>query len=760
MATAYATVSVGDVKPEMDMAAKAVKELNERLTEAAKKAHTAPRDVLPNPELVFLLGQADVATIIETSNFKRIFDLNYPRAAESPAGVVNWVFSVPYALDTGERPIDASMRFILHLRLRRAAYSYPEIERTIVEKLVGLLGVNQGGARIHVGLGWSDLVVDGWFKPATFQALTEFIISVHGLKLVTGNREKDTIPLLQRTLTVLGYVGNPPEFGGNYHLTFLRTRAGSHDKAVELLTSTDPVTHKRIYGDDLYALDGKADYMLQSLQAAPDWLARQRTLGDGTYRDLLRKVETHLMFMPAQQFKNEGAGLSLQVAGEPTHKEICGCESVAKAPVESITQATRLLEASHLLPTEYRYAVDNTLFLLAAPLRDSSICCDARDAIMACFAGLQKVLSEIGAIPSKSSVSADDTRYDELVSLWRQLDEWHRFSEMLLRQRTVGSYEEILGQSDRSVVYSGGVQKFLFLSDQLVKDFARRVEPKETPRFATIFDSVKTIYSFRTGLIRVPTSEIFSFPLIVPDLWHEVGGYLFFLRIAGSLRPRLPKGREGNEFLANLADHYADIIVYAYGFYGDFNRFVASRIHVWHHTYGDVPYVNLSHRVNQLLLRLYLVYELHKVRAARESGEFQRFQDEPEQVIEELVNQLRFQLTNKYPKSVETTDEDWELLRTNVKTQDFSNFHRKLYHGFMTIKLSRPDVSMAAFRRGELVRFAEGDDLNAYFGELAFSMLDPDRDDDTPMPHFQMMASLGKSAAIEYHRREITRGRS
>src|SRR5690348_1597632 len=112
VATAYATVGVGDVVPEMNAARKAAAELK--------------RSELVGPEIVFLLGQADIATIYETRNFKRIFDLRYPRAS-SHASVVNWVFSVPFDLGRDNAPSEdeAPFRFIIHLRIRRAVYAYP-----------------------------------------------------------------------------------------------------------------------------------------------------------------------------------------------------------------------------------------------------------------------------------------------------------------------------------------------------------------------------------------------------------------------------------------------------------------------------------------------------------------------------------------------------------------------------------------------------------------------------------------------------------
>jgi hypothetical protein len=200
IATAYATVGVGDVEREMGAARDAAKEY---------KSTSHRPDELSPPEIVFLLGQADVAAIYRTTNFKRIFDLRYPRA-DSKAAVVNWVFGVPFTFGRAKDTVEGTrFRFMIHLRLRRAVYAYRGIEEKIVNKLTELLGPNAADSRTHIGLGWSDLLVEGFFTPTTFEALIDFIITVHGLRIVCGSDRKTTFPVLQRILTVFGYVEGP-----------------------------------------------------------------------------------------------------------------------------------------------------------------------------------------------------------------------------------------------------------------------------------------------------------------------------------------------------------------------------------------------------------------------------------------------------------------------------------------------------------------------------------------------------------------------
>jgi len=47
----------------------------------------------------------------------------------------------------------------------------------------------------------------------------------------------------------------------------------------------------------------------------------------------------------------------------------------------------------------------------------------------------------------------------------------------------VGSFEEFLGQSDRSLSYGGGVQKGLLISDLLMNDFYSKVNAGDLTTF-------------------------------------------------------------------------------------------------------------------------------------------------------------------------------------------------------------------------------------------------------------------------------------
>jgi hypothetical protein len=762
IAVSFATVGVGDVEDECANARKA-------LDSADPKTKAA---ILGEPEILFLLGQADVATVFETNDFRRIFGLRYPRG-ESNALAVNWVFSVPY--DLPELPADSAategdrLRFVLLLRLRRPVYAYDEAEQKIVERLAMLLDQNRTGARIHAGVGWSDLVIDGHFTRKTFDDLVRFIIAVNNLRFEIG-KPRTRLPVVQRMLTVMGYSGKPPRFGDSNHLTFLRVVPGGYDPILAKLLEE--------YGE-VSILDGKADFMVFPKADLPDnWLVAQRRLGSRRHRHRLQKVETHLMFRRATDHMHADADarLVISVHGSVRHRRTCRCANESAKWLGLLTKSLDRMD-THLLPAEERHALDNILFLLGATLRDQSICCDVREAVRGCYYGLLTILDAIDELSAgmparllqcktvEEQLLQHQSYWHELASRWRDAHNWHDYTDLLLRQRTVGSYEEILGQTDRSVVHSGGVQKILYVADRLTKDFAEKVyrgRPFSPDPFPTVYDSVKTILSTRGGPLRIPTRNIFALPVAVPDLWHEVGVNAFFSWYAEEVTKRVP-ANESSEFLANLADHFGDLLVYFHGFAGHFDKFLLSLAYVCRASYGD-QHAMRDVIVPQFLARVYLVFELHKVREAIQNNDkawLTQFAASPEATATDLIDELkplfRTSLLPRYAPFLDIEPAHWTNLWPTVTNHTFSDFQRALYLPLLREPLSTPVVSLKAFEAGALKAFEDDDDLNAYFAQLAYYIQAQNRDQDLPL--FQMMASLAKSAVNEYHRRQIQEDR-
>jgi hypothetical protein len=762
-ATGYISMPVGTFKEESALFRRQIEDLRKRRSKVGNKPD----------RLLYVLGQADMAVQIEVLDFRRVFELNYP-GSKSTAATVNWVFSVPFSLG---HPVFSAPRnafqFLLHLKFRRDIFAYRGIEETIVNRILAL-GTVPGAARpfvtsIHAGLGWSDFIVEGWFDHETYEHFAPFVIAVHGLNMIVG--DGPALSVLQRILTIVAYdPESPPPPKGARHMTFVRTFPGKYDEVYTVMEK---------FGGKIHILDGKADFAIVAESASTGFVETQRDVAeDKNNRTVIQKLETHLMFLPAEALVGHGKREDLVVAQHDNRVHVdCSCVAAHALGYEKITAALARLNPN-LLPRELRYAIDNVLFLLGSTLRETSVCCDSRSAAFACYEALLGILDGLRTDSEKpikneglefgneiaiqeALIPGELKRYADVAASIRRIDEWHRFVELLLRQRTVGSYEEILGQTDRAVVYNGGVQKFLYLADSLVNDFARKIDP-DARTFATIYDSVKTVLGIQgTGLIRIPTHNLFDLPLAVSDLWHEVGAYFFFQHGGARYTEEIPSDWR-REFIAQAHDHYGDLLVFLFGFSGDLRRFVTSLAAGWVEAYGGVSRGVQLYSLRQFMLRLYLVVEFSHVRSVRKL-----IREEPiDQTVEanfiaHRIKEMK-QLLLEYGRghrygALEVPENYWQLLVENVTDEPFES-QRGLYHDWCDVPVSEKQQSVKEFENGEMVEFDDDSDLNGYFASLAHMLQAPNRSLD--IEAFAMMAALGKSASTEYHRRQMTKPKS
>jgi hypothetical protein len=719
IATAYVALTPGSLAAEID-----------RCKAAFSRIRNTVRHSVSEPEIFYLLGQADIGVKAETIDFREILDVQYP-TADSQATSVNWVFSIPYV--NGVVSPQSSFRFILHIRLCRYVYAYRHVEDKIIGRLAELLKRHVQSAQIQAGLGWADLIVDGWCGADAFESIAAFSDDVRGLKIGAGD---EMLPALQSLVSIVGFSGEPPAFPSDVGLvTFFRAAPGRYAEAAAQL---------REHGNALQIIDGKADFIVSSRNAESVWRSNTRMPRGRS----LERVETHVMLSPSGLERNVlDAQLTLNAGSEVLHRRECGCEEAQRGFIPVVTH-----HEDRLLPADLRHATENVLFLLRASIGDRSICCDLRDAIGACYSGLAMILTAMDEKAREIPGDSIAAKHVEMLALQHRLDEWIRCTERLLRQRTGPA--EFLGQGDRSFPYNGGVQKFLYLADKLINDFARRIRPVSPPSFAVMCDTVSTVVSLPNGIVRVPTTKIFAFPLIVPDLWHEVGVRLFLQEFAQQVGKYAP-ARERGEFLSNVAEHYADLVVYFHGFRANFTKFMTSIVHRWREAYRDFAYATHAHSVGQLLARLYLVYELHQMRAAIAERDVRRLEwfYNADATVVALSRELRELMTvflTDARADVILTDADWRLLELNAVTADFSRVQRNLYLPLLREAVQTPVPDLSRFERGQIVQFDETDDLNDYFGELASRI----QSSDERMSPFLVMATLARSAEIEYHRRQ------
>lgn len=756
IATAYVAVPIGSFSKELALA-------RSSLQNWLRTASSTPEGGI---DPLYVLGQADLAVQVRVSDFTKVLDIDYP-GAELKASTANWVYSLPYDVPSLARPDRtgvAGFRFLLHLRLRRDVFAYPGAETKIVETIVSLPRTHLSLHEVQLGLGWSDLIIEGGFSRESYSEFVRFVLTIHALQLTVQGKP---LPVLQRMLTIIGYHPDyPPAAEPLQHMTFVRILPSTYNRVAKLLASL---------GGDVHILDGKADFVVIAPQVQDGFLGLQRALAeDGSGIGAIQKLETHLLFSPAEALQGEAQALAASVSNETTIlHEPCRCATTHDEWRKELADEIAKLR-TNLLPAQYYHAIQNVTFLLGATLRDASICCDTRSAVRGCYEGIVALVRDLKELSERAIVvthtphagllpvtiasdedvySGDRKKQEFIVASYRRIDAWHRFVELVLRQRTVGSFEEILGQTDRAVVYSGGFQKFLYLADCLINDFAQKVDPN-APTFATIYDSVKTVLSvLGIGLVRVPTRKIFRLPLVVPDLWHEVGVYFFFRR---GFSDMVGVRNDFNQFVANLHDHYADLLVYLYGFNGDLLKFVASLASGWVEAWGDTTEGVQTYSIHQLLLRIYLVTEFEYVRKMRFDHEvFAKRQKDPSDFILDRVNEVREQMKafgrGRYAV-LSVPQSYWLRLRKNVLSEDFA-YHRELYRGLVDHEVRATSPNVFRFEKGEIQPFGDDEDLNDYFGQLAYSIQMPNRS--TDIEDFLIMATMGKSASTEYHRRQM-----
>jgi hypothetical protein len=568
-------------------------------------------------EIVHLLGQADLLLTFRIPDFRRVLSFQH----ESVALNTNWVFGIPLKGGEARPPRFDCLRFVTHLRFRRGLRAHPgtALEDAVVDYLESTLrrladtGVT---ASLNVGLGWSDLIMDGDFSCPPSQFL-DFLLDITDLRF--SDERGNSFPAFQRILTVMGYTSAIPRRLPSFDravtvqpLVQLRATPGSVPSAYRAL-------EKHLFsGGELWRTaltDGKWDLVVTPSDGRiplTEFLKRHRRLADHAAERMkagdedIEKTETHLVHEPASTDRLNRVPVSLSIPSMPTP---CTCSRYRLRSRKSIRSG------QPSLPSHFIHAVQNTVCLLESALQDKSACCDAYSAVVSCDMGLQRLLRDIEAIQTALTIQQGAAGaaakylhawHGQLMEHIEVVPQWCSQAERVLRQRTIGSFKEILGQGDRAISYRGGVQKLIQLVDSLLNEFAENVADSNERagiRLTALYDSVQVIESEPLlGVVSIPVRHLFLLPLNLPDLWHEVGQHIFQLRFGGPDNRRfrrvrhglyealfrgdhhLQSAERGADAMAidelamsvDLGDHYADLVVFLNGFQGQLQQFVES----------------------------------------------------------------------------------------------------------------------------------------------------------------------------------------
>jgi hypothetical protein len=731
-------------------------------------------------EIVFLIGQADLLARYDVTDFRAIINAEYP-APESRLHVLNWIFSVP-VLRVGDQADPAkTIRFVTHVRLRRGIYAHHGVdnERRILGHMRDALIFAGCSAEIQAGLGWADFIIDGSFEPSRLDHFAEFLIDIYEGAFVDSDKRRH--PVCLRTLTLLGYRWPddpsgfvPPGLPDAKPVMFVRADPGHIAEALRYV-------RQDISSDlDIRMIDGKSDFVVNLRRAVPSLLRGNLDLverlnsaptpdldGITPSRHPIQKLETHLIFRkPAERNANNRRSVIAKVENPPPQR--CRC----LGPLEAYDVDDRL-------PQEVRQSIHNVLFLFGTALRDQMSCCDAAPAIRSAKRGLTRLMAilrdrhrrrqELDADYDVAYAANRDTVGEvkrQIVHVGKQIERnhhlfglWHLLSERVLRQRTVASFDEMLSQTDRAVVYRGSVQKFLLLADSLMNDFAARIRGGAVPPlFASLYDSESRIFSLpQTGLVRIPARHLFTLPSVIPDLWHEVGVYWFFLKVQPNAFG-LSSLTDGHE-RETLGDRFGDLVVYHHGFGGDPRRFLVSMTRAWldSHQRDTLSPAIYRDEFRNLLTRLGFAMEV----ARRWDDVFGIGSALSKGKAMVLIEELYAFISTAFEDIPVLNDAELAVAAGTLlhEVRRFGDALAEQFRKTVSLQFDRTESwrRCAAFVEqydGTMTAFDSGWDMNDLMGELYWFFQQHYLTHTQSPVSFQKMAGISRSAILEYQRRQ------
>lgn len=738
--------------------------INAFLREARKWTALGAAD---HTEILYVTGQADLIVQKRISDLKDAVGL---RPENSSALVLNWVFSAPYA-EHAYTPVNAgsdTLRFIIHLRIKRGTYSLTtvQMERLLLQYLAERLHTYGCTAGIEVGLGWADLIINGHFDASRVTDFLKLLLDIHTTNVDDG---EERVAVFERMLTVIGYrwsedAPRPSNLSSVVTpLVFVRSETG-HVPSFLQSTTTMSTLGSNV---SVQMVDGKFDFVVKVEDVAPNFLDGHAMLGDIDDQDgqtqpkpnaSIRRVETHLICSePPPQ--NDVSASTLRGAGIRSVPR-CNCERPMK------------IRPHQQVSPDLAESVTNVQFLLYSALRDRTSCCDVAAAVGSAQAGLGRLNTQLDRLYQEmetlskhgTSPAAVTTKYRQIHHKFYQVELWYLFTERILRQRTIGSFEELLGQTDRALAYRGSVQKFLYLADHLMNDFSERVFGNPEPVFAAMYDAVTRIISLpATGLVRIPARHLFALPSVIPDLWHEVGVYRFFRKVrARDIRLALDKNEDEQRY-REIGDHFGDLVVYLHGFHGNVFRTMVSLTRAWIDSVshdGKLPALVRNEMFEDHLARICLLGEFDE---RRERIHVHGSVPPPFATVDArvMIHEMHALMSPCFGESIpELTPEivTAAAAKATGKTQQCAHDLWARLHKIIKVPelMVERDGKWLNTYRGELIDYDKFADFNMIFGDL-YWWIETRKLAKQEVTYLQKMMGLTRSATLEYHRRQVTR---
>ncbi len=822
-------------------------------------------------EALQISGQCDILLRLSTDDFRFVYFfqslLSQGVTLRDHSGAANagskhplemtpqasgWLFSVPYSGPTVVNPVGA-IRFTIYLRVRRFVYRFfgARAEKQIVHAIQDLVTRSNGvSAAVHYSLGWPDLILDGSFSCSVGE-FVGFLLDLQALHIRSTNElarrpggDASNFPVFRKSITLAGFtvpdwpatgVGTEVSRPSVRPLVYLRSYPGSFRDAARDVVEC--------LGDGLslaaFSIDGKWDAVLLPQPGNSNGLSVEelyrsfRDQHELLFSSGVERTQTHVLLTPVdevpQRVPVDELSLDNLSNRRPDAGDTCSCREEKFSAAILLTQTQAAAEGGYL-PAALMRTLSDTLSLFRFALRDRTNCCDARQALLACAKGLLVLLGkmkqahdrieEIRQDPTRSQLDDEsEWTFEQLEDLWRNAESWCGLAGRVLRERTAGSFEDLFNPSVSLPAIRGGLQKLLYVADNLLQEFyeqyqsSLRQESIAEGSFSTIYEPSSTIKSERyLGIIKIPVSYAFTLHMVVPQLWHEVGQYIFSQRYH-PFSPRIERRMRdlkqrssttpATALWKDAADMYADLVVLHYGFLGKYEQFqpYLTTFFLDALRHNNPPAHQKQRQLVRLAERLYFAYQFKiiapsvvgkgasRTRLAEIDKELEAFRESPKGILEHVIapelqrtaeawaRDLR-RTRRSEPLAVKLDEAFLERALQDVTSEEFKHFHVPLMRELLLVlsdsiprPVEFPTNRLANLERGEVVNFDLGESVNGYYhavywkeirsrilGGLPTSGQSPKAPRmSSSGPTFRELAALTRSAQLLFHKRQAVR---
>jgi hypothetical protein len=804
--------------------------IREALSKAVDESMVKPNGIR-RARFTSIAGECDLLLHLYTSDFRVVADfqamvIDYYSLASS------WLYAIPYEELGAADPVDGGLEFFIYLRVHRHFYTCygthgEEKLHVEVSRLLKDTGGKELSGRVLYSLGWPDLIVHGRLS-GNIEHLRRLIISLQFLSFQAVASERSDQPVVEtpiflKTITVIGPPMTSSRDQGSPHapsrdtmlpvpVLFASNRPGLTVEAVRALRSV--LEQSGAAKVTAWAVNGTWDLVVTSRAKKPVSLetfhAAIRKGSKGFASNGIERTQTHLLTsLEADLERLRKQPVTLR----PPHRgallpDRCAC---GQEDFEELRQL--LLRLGHL-PRALTRTIFNVLSMFRHTLREASNCCDAVGALRAHAQGLEVLLRRseyhhelLKQLEMKPATSLSDQALiaTEISFINSHLAEWCKRAGRVVREKTSGSAARLFLQVDSIVAQRGAIPKILIIAERIMEDFYSRL-PSELPRrvvlrskrrFAAILEPLGNVTSQPLmGSVSIPIRYAFSLHLVVPQLWHEVGQYVFWAEYTPHLEREISLSSMDPDMGASRsmvydfevdfqlrADMFADLLVFCFGFGGSLEKFFlylgSLTANVAKH--DGLHMQSWNRQAVALVQRLCFVAQFtglqRRASKARTPLAFTRICSKYKDAL--LGDNAEAQKTVRVIVEVLQSISEragWPqgfLIPPNLAPVVAKNFRSQVYErclqdmerlafAFRNLRLdgTTAELKRATWKRiqaGELVDLRSGDDLLAAYRDFYLEEMDAQLAGSAKQRRdgqFRKMATLGRSALLHIYRSE------